>query len=75
MATTTLDIDLLPALDQTWVVLEDMCDKNPVMMQKVMELMMVRYTGKMGSLERSLFVTKHMQRHAEQLLKQLFETP
>ena len=73
MGTTTLDIDLLPALDQTWVILEDMCDKNPVMMQKVMELMMVRYAGKMGSETKAYYVTKHMQRHADQLLKQLFE--
>ena len=73
MATTMLDIDLLPALDQAWLILEDKCDKNPVMMQKVIELMMVRYAGKMGSETKAYYVTKHMQRHADQLLKQLFE--
>jgi hypothetical protein len=71
----TLGTDLLPALDRTWETLEGMCNKDPVMMQKIIELMAVRHCGKMGTETGALLVAKHVHRHIEQLLRQLFERP
>jgi hypothetical protein len=72
MARTTLTVKLLPALDKVWATLESECS-DPVTMQKVLELVITRYACKMGNHTEAAFVARHVHKHVQQMVSQMFE--
>jgi hypothetical protein len=72
MARVVLTVELLPALDKVWATLESECS-DPVTMQKVLELAVTRYVCKMGNHTEAAFVARHMNKHVQQLVSQMFE--
>ena len=70
--TTDLGIELLPALEEAWTTLEKSTD-DPVEVQKVLELMVMRHCVKMGDRDTALHVAHHLNRHAQQLINQAFD--
>ena len=68
-----LGAELIPVVDEAWDTLERVCNKEPVNVQKVLELLTVRHCSKMGNQKNALFVAHHINRHVEQVIKQLFE--